>query len=100
MFETARLTIWPAVPVNVSLASCSVDVVTVTGEPFCAIVPTMSAGGVETCTWGVPKTLSADPAQSSLRWEPAGAQVVPDAVFYDAEGRLAALHQSPNDRHQ
>ena len=47
-------------------------------------------GAVETCTWGVPKTLSADPGASTLRWLPAGAQIASDAVFYDAEGRLAA----------
>jgi hypothetical protein len=47
-------------------------------------------GQVETCTWGVPKTLSADPADSALRWLPAGAQVGPDVVFYDPEGRIAA----------
>src|ERR1700678_3760229 len=46
-------------------------------------------GGVETCTWGVPKTLSADPSASALRWLPAGAQVEPAQVF-DAQGRLAA----------
>jgi len=47
-------------------------------------------GGVETCTWGVPKTLSADPSQSALRWLPAGAQVASSAQIFDAEGRLAA----------
>jgi hypothetical protein len=47
-------------------------------------------GGVETCTWGVPKTLPADPSASSLRWLPAGAQVGPDTALYDAEGRLTA----------
>jgi hypothetical protein len=46
-------------------------------------------GPVETCTWAVPKTSSADPATSTLRWQPAGSQIAPDAVFYDAEGRLA-----------
>src|SRR6202044_3531595 len=35
-------------------------------------------GGAETCTWGVPKTLSADPSASSLRGLPSGARA-PDA---------------------
>ena len=47
-------------------------------------------GGSETCTWGVPKTLSADPAVNSLKWLPAGAQLGPDVALYDAEGRAAA----------
>jgi hypothetical protein len=47
-------------------------------------------GGVETCTWGVPKTLSADPSASALRWLPAGAQVEPTTQVFDAQGRLAA----------
>ncbi len=46
-------------------------------------------GGGETCTWGVPKTLSADPSASPLRWLPAGAIVTPDAVLFDGDGRLA-----------
>jgi hypothetical protein len=47
-------------------------------------------GGPDACAWGVPKTLSADPSASALRWLPAGAQVAPDAAMFDAEGRLAA----------
>ncbi len=47
-------------------------------------------GGVETCAWGVPKTLSVDPTASALRWLPAGSQVGPDVSLYDAEGRAAA----------
>jgi hypothetical protein len=46
--------------------------------------------GVETCAWGVPKTLSTDPSQSALRWLPAGAQVGPDITLYDADGRVAS----------
>jgi hypothetical protein len=46
--------------------------------------------GVETCTWGVPKTLPGDPGASPLRWLPAGAQLGPDTEIYDAEGKLAA----------
>ena len=47
-------------------------------------------GGVETCTWGVPKTLPADPSALSLRWLPAGAQLGPDSALYDADGRITA----------
>ena len=47
-------------------------------------------GGVETCAWGVPKTLPADPTASPLRWLPAGAQLGPDAALYDADGRITA----------
>jgi hypothetical protein len=47
-------------------------------------------GGVETCRWGVPKTLSADPSASALRWLPAGAEVAASSHVFDAEGRLAA----------
>lgn len=47
-------------------------------------------GGVETCGWGVPKTLPADPSASVLRWLPAGAQVGPDTALYDADGRISA----------
>src|SRR5258706_26844 len=47
-------------------------------------------GGVETCTWGVPRTLPADPSAPSLRWLPAGAQFGPDTALYDAEGRVTA----------
>src|SRR5580700_2338475 len=47
-------------------------------------------GGVETCAWGVPKTLPADPSASALRWLPAGAQVAEGTHVFDAEGRLAA----------
>jgi hypothetical protein len=46
--------------------------------------------GVDTCTWGVPKTLSGDPSASALRWLPAGAQLGPDTTIYDAEGKPAA----------
>jgi len=49
-----------------------------------------TAGGTETCAWRVPKTLTADPSASRLRWMPAGAQVAPDAAVFDADGRLAA----------
>ncbi len=47
-------------------------------------------GDVETCTWTVPKTLPADPRASVLRWWPAGAQIVDDAVMFDAKGKKAA----------
>ncbi len=47
-------------------------------------------GGVETCTWGVPKTLPADPSATPLRWLPAGAQLGPDTALYDSDGRIAA----------
>ncbi len=47
-------------------------------------------GGVETCAWGVPKTLPADPSVSPLRWLPAGAQLGPDSALYDADGRITA----------
>ncbi len=46
--------------------------------------------GVETCAWGVPKTLPADPSASPLRWLPAGAQLGPDSALYDADGRITA----------
>jgi hypothetical protein len=46
-------------------------------------------GGVETCTWAVPKSLSADPASGLLQWRPAGSLPDPDAVVFDAEGRKA-----------
>jgi hypothetical protein len=47
-------------------------------------------GGVETCAWGVPRTLPADPTASPLRWLPAGAQLGPDTALYDADGRITA----------
>ncbi len=47
-------------------------------------------GGVETCAWGVPKTLPADPSATALRWLPAGAQVGSDTALYDADGRITA----------
>jgi hypothetical protein len=50
-----------------------------------------AAVGVEACTWGVPKNLSADPSASQLRWLPAGAQVASDAVVFDAEGRPTSV---------
>lgn len=43
----------------------------------------------ETCTWGVPKTLPADPSASPLQLLPRGAQAVPDSVIFDSEGRKA-----------
>jgi hypothetical protein len=46
--------------------------------------------GVEICTWGVPRTLKADPSATTLRWLPAGAQIAPDAVIHDADGRIVA----------
>jgi hypothetical protein len=46
--------------------------------------------GVETCAWGVPKTLPGDPSATSLRWLPAGAQLGPDVALYDADGRITA----------
>jgi hypothetical protein len=48
-----------------------------------------TAAGTESCAWGVPKTLSADPTASALRWLPAGAQATTDAVLFDADGRPA-----------
>jgi len=45
--------------------------------------------GKETCAWGVPKTLSADPSTSSLQWMPSGARATADAVFFDSDGRKA-----------
>ncbi len=48
-----------------------------------------AANGVETCTWGVPKTLPADPTASTLHWLPAGAQNLTDLALFDAEGRRA-----------
>ena len=47
-----------------------------------------TGGGAQTCAWGVPKKLSADPSASQLRWLPAGAQVAPDAALFDVDGRL------------
>jgi hypothetical protein len=47
-------------------------------------------GGTETCAWGVPKTLPADPSGSPLRWLPAGAQLGADTALYDADGRITA----------
>ncbi len=47
-------------------------------------------GGVETCAWGVPRTLPGDPSSTSLRWLPAGAQLGPDVALYDADGRITA----------
>jgi hypothetical protein len=47
-------------------------------------------GGVETCAWGVPKSLPGDPSASPLRWLPAGAQLGPDTALYDADGRITA----------
>jgi hypothetical protein len=44
-------------------------------------------GGLEACTWGVPKNLPADPSAGVLRWLPAGGQAVPDAILFDEEGR-------------
>jgi hypothetical protein len=46
-------------------------------------------GGVDTCTWGIPKTLSIDPSTSALRWLPAGSQLGPDVALYDADGHVA-----------
>ncbi|WP_394826734.1 hypothetical protein [Pendulispora albinea] len=46
-------------------------------------------GGAEICTWRVPKTVSADPGAGALRWRPAGADVSPDAVLFDLEGKRA-----------
>jgi hypothetical protein len=43
--------------------------------------------GVDNCVWGVPKTVSADPSASDLRWWPAGAHVSADAVLFNAEGK-------------
>jgi hypothetical protein len=60
-----------------------------TGQASDACRDLRAANGVETCAWGVPKTLSADLSTSSLRWLPAGAQSVPDAAIFDAEGRSA-----------
>ena len=48
-----------------------------------------AASGVETCTWGVPKSLSADPSASALHWLPAGAQNLPDTTVFDADGKRA-----------
>jgi len=47
------------------------------------------AAPTETCTWGVPKTLPADPSASSLQWLPRGAHAVSDAVIFDSEGKKA-----------
>ncbi len=48
-------------------------------------------GGVDACTWGVPKTLAADPSASALHWLPAGARAAADAVIFNADGRKAQL---------
>jgi hypothetical protein len=44
-------------------------------------------GGGETCTWGIPKTLSADPIASALHWLPAGARAVDGATLFSADGK-------------
>jgi hypothetical protein len=46
-------------------------------------------GRAETCTWAVPKSLSADPASGLLQWRPAGSLPDPDAFLFDADGRKA-----------
>ena len=46
-------------------------------------------GGVEVCTWRVPKTVSADPAAQALRWLPAGADISVDTVTFGADGKRA-----------
>jgi hypothetical protein len=48
-----------------------------------------ASNGVETCTWGVPKTLPADTSATTLHWLPGGAQNLPDMALFDAEGRRA-----------
>lgn len=47
-------------------------------------------GGNDVCTWAIPKSLSADPSASNLRWLPAGALAAPDASFFDANGRAVS----------
>ena len=62
-----------------------------TGRASDACRDLKAEGGVETCAWGVPKTLSADPTRAApLRWLPAGAQIGPDTALYDADGRITA----------
>ncbi len=46
--------------------------------------------GSETCSWAVPKGISADPSANDLRWWPAGARPAHDAVVFNAEGKRAA----------
>lgn len=44
-------------------------------------------GASEICVWAVPKTISADPSASVLRWLPAGALAAPDATIFGADGK-------------
>ncbi len=46
--------------------------------------------GAETCAWNVAKTIPALPSSSVLRWWPAGAQAVPDAILFGLDGKRAA----------
>jgi hypothetical protein len=62
---------------------------TETGQASDACRDVKTVNGVQTCTWGVPKTLSADPSATLLHWLPAGAQNEPDAAFFDSDGRSA-----------
>ncbi|HWL84964.1 MAG TPA: hypothetical protein VNO21_04145 [Polyangiaceae bacterium] len=65
-------------------------VVTFPGEQalaFDACREPTTTNGVEVCSWRVPKNVSADPSAAQLHWLPAGAEVSPDAVTFNLEGK-------------
>jgi len=46
-------------------------------------------GAIESCSWGVPKTLNAEPGTSALHWLPKGALWTTASTLFDADGHKA-----------